>query len=82
MEMFLIEQRNLNKGLHGDLVRVVTGKKNSKNKYEGKIVEVIERKKRGFCWGLSKKQRVCFCKYTKRKDVYRLFYNQRRDEGL
>ena len=39
----LIEQRNLNKGLHGDVVSVVVGSKNSRNKYEGKVVEVVKR---------------------------------------
>ena len=60
----MIEQRNLNKGLHGDLVRVVTGKKNSKNKYEGKIVEVIERKKEVFVGVFQKSKEYAFVNTT------------------
>ncbi len=44
----LIEQRNLNKGFHGDRVTVAVGRMNNKNKYEGRVVEVIERKKEVF----------------------------------
>ena len=41
----MIEQRNLNKGLHGDMVRVIVGSKNNRNKYEGKVLEVVKRNK-------------------------------------
>ena len=41
----LVEQRNLNRGLHGDIVSVAVGERKNKNKYEGKIVDIIERKK-------------------------------------
>ena len=44
----LVEQRNLNKGFHGDRVTVAVGRMNNKNKYEGRVVEVIERKKEVF----------------------------------
>ena len=38
----MVEQRNLNRGLQGDRVRIIMGKKKTKNKYEGKIVEIVE----------------------------------------
>ena len=44
----LVEQRNLNKGFNGDRVTVAVGRMNNKNKYEGRVVEVIERKKEVF----------------------------------
>ena len=47
----IVEQRNLNRGLHGDLVSVAVGERKNKNKYEGKIIEIIRKKKRCVCWG-------------------------------
>ena len=69
----MIEQRNLNKGLHGDIVRVVTGKKNSKNKYEGKIVEVIERKKEVFVGVFQKSKEYAFVN-TRNARMYTDFF--------
>jgi ribonuclease R len=69
----MIEQRNLNKGLHGDIVRVVTGKKNRKNKYEGKIVEVIERKKEVFVGVFQKSKEYAFVN-TRNARMYTDFF--------
>ena len=74
----MIEQRNLNKGLHGDIVRVVTGKKNSKNKYEGKIVEVIERKKEVFVGVFQKSKEYAFVN-TRNARMYTDFFITREE---
>ena len=74
----MIEQRNLNKGLHGDIVRVITGKKNSKNKYEGKIVEVIERKKEVFVGVFQKSKEYAFVN-TRNARMYTDFFITREE---
>ena len=69
----MVEQRNLNKGLHGDTVRVVTGKKNNKNKYEGKITEIIERKKEVFVGVFQKSKEYAFVN-TRNARMYTDFF--------
>ena len=69
----MVEQRNLNKGLHGDTVRVVTGKKNNKNKYEGKIIEIIERKKEVFVGVFQKSKEYAFVN-TRNARMYTDFF--------
>lgn len=69
----MVEQRNLNKGLHGDTVRVVTGTKNNKNKYEGKITEIIERKKEVFVGVFQKSKEYAFVN-TRNARMYTDFF--------
>ena len=69
----MVEQRNLNKGLHGDTVRVVIGKKNNKNKYEGKITEIIERKKEVFVGVFQKSKEYAFVN-TRNARMYTDFF--------
>ncbi len=69
----MVEQRNLNKGLHGDTVRVVIGKKNNKNKYEGKIIEIIERKKEVFVGVFQKSKEYAFVN-TRNARMYTDFF--------
>jgi ribonuclease R/exosome complex exonuclease DIS3/RRP44 len=64
--------------LHGDIVRVVTGKKNSKNKYEGKIVEVIERKKEVFVGVFQKSKEYAFVN-TRNARMYTDFFITREE---
>ena len=69
----MVEQRNLNKGLHGDRVKVVTGEKKYKNKYEGKIVEVLERQKEVFVGVYQKSKEFAFVN-TRNARMYTDFF--------
>ena len=69
----MVEQRNLNKGLHGDRVKVVTGEKKHKNKYEGKIVEVLERQKEVFVGVYQKSKEFAFVN-TRNARMYTDFF--------
>ena len=69
----LIEQRNLNKGLHGDVVSVVVGSKNSRNKYEGKVVEVVKRNKEVFVGVFQKQKEYAFVN-TRNERMYTDFF--------
>jgi ribonuclease R/exosome complex exonuclease DIS3/RRP44 len=64
--------------LHGDIVRVITSKKNSKNKYEGKIVEVIERKKEVFVGVFQKSKEYAFVN-TRNARMYTDFFITREE---
>ena len=44
----MVENRHLNKGLHGDQVEVLVGEKKYKNRHEGKVINVLKRNKTVF----------------------------------
>ena len=69
----MVEQRNLNKGLHGDRVKVFKGEKKYKNKYEGKIVEVLERQKEVFVGVYQKSKEYAFVN-TRNARMYTDFF--------
>ena len=69
----LVEQRNLNKGFHGDRVTVAVGRMNNKNKYEGRVVEVIERKKEVFVGVFQKNKDYAFVN-TRNARMYTDFF--------
>ncbi len=74
----LIEQRNLNKGLHGDVVSVVVGSKNSRNKYEGKVVEVVKRNKEVFVGVFQKQKEYAFVN-TRNERMYTDFFIEKEE---
>ena len=74
----LIEQRNLNKGLHGDVVSVVVGAKNSRNKYEGKVVEVVKRNKEVFVGVFQKQKEYAFVN-TRNERMYTDFFIEKEE---
>ena len=69
----LVEQKNLNRGLHGDIVSVVVGERKNKNKYEGKIVDIIERKKDVFVGVYEKNKDYAFVN-TRNARMYTDFF--------
>ncbi len=69
----LVEQRNLNRGLHGDIVSVAVGERKNKNKYEGKIVDIIERKKDVFVGVYEKNKDYAFVN-TRNARMYTDFF--------
>ena len=69
----LVEQRNLNRGLHGDIVAVAVGERKNKNKYEGKILEIIERKKEVFVGVFEKNKDYAFVN-TRNARMYTDFF--------
>ena len=69
----MVEQRNLNRGLQGDRVRIIMGKKKTKNKYEGKIVEIVERKKEVFVGVFQKSKEYAFVN-TRNARMYTDFF--------
>ena len=69
----LVEQRNLNRGLHGDVVSVAVGERKNKNKYEGKIVDIIERKKDVFVGVYEKNKDYAFVN-TRNARMYTDFF--------
>jgi ribonuclease R/exosome complex exonuclease DIS3/RRP44 len=69
----LVEQRNLNRGLHGDIVSVAVGERKNKNKCEGKIIEIIERKKDVFVGVFEKNKDYAFVN-TRNARMYTDFF--------
>ena len=69
----LVEQRNLNRGLHGDIVSVAVGERKNKNKYEGKIIDIIERKKDVFVGVYEKNKDYAFVN-TRNARMYTDFF--------
>ena len=74
----MIEQRNLNKGLHGDVVSVVVVSKNSRNKYEGKVVEVVKRNKEVFVGVFQKQKEYAFVN-TRNERMYTDFFIEKEE---
>ncbi|MAX01597.1 MAG: ribonuclease R [Flavobacteriaceae bacterium] len=74
----MVEQRNLNKGLHGDMVRVIVGSKNTRNKYEGKVLEVVKRNKDVFVGVFQKNKEYAFVN-TRSARMYTDFFIEKEE---
>ena len=69
----MVENKCLNKGLHGDQVEVLVGEKKYKNKYEGKIVNVLKRNKTVFVGVFEKNKEYGFVN-TRNARMYTDFF--------
>ena len=69
----MVENKHLNKGLHGDIVEVLVGEKKYKNRYEGKVINVLKRNKKVFV-GVFENKRLRICKHKECQNVHRLLY--------
>ena len=77
----MVENKYLNKGLHGDTVEVLVGEKKYKNRYEGKVLSVLKRNKKVFVGVFEKNKEYGFVN-TRNARMYTDFFRQRRDEEL
>ena len=68
-----LENRHLNKGLHGDKVEVLVGEKKYKNRYEGKVINVLKRNKKVFVGVFEKNKEYGFVN-TRNARMYRVFF--------
>jgi len=72
-EDVFISQRNLNRALHGDIVKVLLYARKKQHKVEGEVVEVIERKRETFVGNVEVANKFAFFEADSRKMPYDLF---------
>ena len=74
----MVENRHLNKGLHGDKVEVLVGEKKYKNRYEGKVINVLKRNKTVFV-GVFEKNREYGFVNTRNARMYTDFFIEKEE---
>ena len=77
-EDVMVENRYLNKGLHGDKVEVFVGEKKYKNRYEGKVVNVLKRNKKVFVGVFEKNKEYGFVN-TRNARMYTDFFIEKEE---
>jgi ribonuclease R len=72
-EDIFVSQRNLNRALHGDMVKVLLYARKKQNKAEGEVIEVLERARDNFVGNIEIQDRYAFFVADSRKMPYDLF---------
>ena len=74
----MVENKHLNKGLHGDIVEVLVGEKKYKNRYEGKVINVLKRNKKVFVGVFEKNKDYGFVN-TRNARMYTDFFIEKEE---
>ena len=77
-EDVMVENKHLNKGLHGDIVEVLVGEKKYKNRYEGKVINVLKRNKKVFVGVFEKNKDYGFVN-TRNARMYTDFFIEKEE---
>ena len=77
-EDVMVENKHLNKGLHGDTVEVLVGEKKYKNRYEGKVINVLKRDKKVFVGMFEKNKDYGFVN-TRNARMYTDFFIEKEE---
>ena len=74
----LVEQRFLNKALHGDRVEVLLGGKKKNNKYEGRVYSIVKRRKEVFVGVFERNKEYGFVN-TRNERMYTDFFIEKEE---
>jgi ribonuclease R len=72
-EDVFVSQRNLNKALHGDMVKVLLYARKKEHKCEGEVLEILERGRDTFVGNIEINDRFAFFEADSKKMPYDLF---------